>query len=47
MFGVPDGALTPGMKYSEVAEAVVAAGQVTAEDMQGVRERRTELLVAQ
>ena len=45
MFGVPGGALTTGMTYSELAEAVVAAGQVTAEDMQGVRERRAELLV--
>ena len=44
MFGVPDGALAPGMKYREVTEAVVEAGQVTAEDMQGVRERRAELL---
>ena len=29
MFGVPDGALAPGMKYREVTDAVVEAGQVT------------------
>jgi diguanylate cyclase (GGDEF)-like protein len=44
MFGVPDGALAPGMGYGEVTDAVVAAGQVTAEDMQGVRERRAKLM---
>ena len=47
MFGVPDGALEPGMKYSEVTEAVVAAGQVTAEDMRDVRERRSRAACAQ
>ena len=44
MFGVPDGALTPGMTYRELTDAVVEAGQVTAEDMQDVRERRAELI---
>jgi hypothetical protein len=44
MFGVPDGALAPGMNYGELVDVVVAAGQVTAEDMQGVRERRAELI---
>jgi diguanylate cyclase (GGDEF)-like protein len=44
MFGVPDGALVPGMEYDAVADAVVAASQVTAEDMQGARERHAESL---
>jgi diguanylate cyclase (GGDEF)-like protein len=44
MFGVPDGVLAPGMTYVELTDRVIAAGQVTADDMTGVRERRTELL---
>jgi diguanylate cyclase (GGDEF)-like protein len=44
MFGVPDGAVGAGMSYRALTDAVVAAGQVTAEDMQGVRERRAELV---
>jgi diguanylate cyclase (GGDEF)-like protein len=44
MFGVPDGALAPGMTYREVTDRVVEAGQVTAEDMDGVRERRAGLI---
>ena len=45
MFGVPDGALAPGMTYIEVTDRVIEAGQVTAEDMAGVREHRAELVV--
>ena len=44
MFGVPDGVLTPGMAYRELTDRVVEHGTVTAEDMQGVRERRAELI---
>jgi diguanylate cyclase (GGDEF)-like protein len=44
MFGVPDGALAPGMSYGELTEAVVAAGQVIPDDMQGLRDRRSGLL---
>ncbi len=44
MFGVPDGVLTPGMLYRELTDRVVECGLVTAEDMQGVRERRAELI---
>ena len=44
MFGVPDGVLTPGMAYRELTDRVVEYGLVTAEDMQGVRERRAELI---
>jgi diguanylate cyclase (GGDEF)-like protein len=44
MFGVPDDALTPGMTYREMTDRVVEAGEVTAKDMEGVRERRTELI---
>ncbi len=45
MFGVPDGALAPSMTYIEVTDRVIEAGQVTAEDMAGVREHRAELVV--
>ena len=44
MFGVPDGVLMPDMPYRELTERVVEAGQVTAEDMQGVRVRRAEMI---
>ncbi len=44
MFGMPDGVLTPGMTYRDVTDRVVEHGLVTAEDMQGVRERRAELI---
>jgi PAS domain-containing protein len=44
MFGVPDGALTPGMTYREMTDRVVEAGEVTAKDMENVRERRAELI---
>jgi PAS domain-containing protein len=44
MFGVPDGVLTPGMTYRELTDRIAEHGQVTAEDMQGVRERRAELI---
>ncbi len=44
MFGVPDGVLTPGMAYRELTDRVVEHGLVTAEDMQGVRQRRAELI---
>jgi len=44
MFGVPEGALTSGMPYLDVTEIIVAAGQVSAEDMRGVRERRALLI---
>ncbi len=44
MFGVPDGALMPGMSYRELTDRIVEAGQVTAEEMQLVRERRGELI---
>ena len=44
MFGVPDGVLTPGMTYRELTDRIVEAGEVTDEDMQGVRKRRVELI---
>ncbi|HEY2616033.1 MAG TPA: EAL domain-containing protein [Acetobacteraceae bacterium] len=44
MFGVPDGTLLPGMTYLEVTDRIIDAGQVTAEDMTGVREHRAELV---
>jgi diguanylate cyclase (GGDEF)-like protein len=44
LFGVPEGELAPGMTYEEVTERVVAAGNVAAEDMRVVRERRAELV---
>ncbi len=44
MFRIPDGALFPGMAYRELADAVVAAGQVSAEEMRSVRERPSALL---
>jgi diguanylate cyclase (GGDEF)-like protein len=44
LFGVPEGILVRGMTYRELTDAVVDAGQITAEDMQGVRERRSALL---
>ena len=36
MFGVPDGALTPGMTYREMTDRVVEAGEVTTKDMENV-----------
>ena len=44
MFGLPDGALTRGMTYEETAATVVAAGQVSADDMERARARRMELV---
>ena len=44
MFGMPDGVLMPGMTYREVTDRVIEAGQVTADDMRDVRERRAGLL---
>ncbi len=44
LFGVPQGILTPGMIYSDVTAAIVAWGEITAEDMRGVRQRRAGLL---
>jgi diguanylate cyclase (GGDEF)-like protein len=43
MLGIPVGALAPGMSYDELTERVVATGDVTAEDMRGIREHRAEL----
>jgi diguanylate cyclase (GGDEF)-like protein len=44
LFGVPEGVLAPGMTYDEVTEQVVTEGNVTAEDMREVRERRVGLV---
>ena len=44
LFDMPDGVLAPGMTYQELTERVVELGNVTAEDMRGVRERRAALL---
>jgi diguanylate cyclase (GGDEF)-like protein len=44
MFGMPDGALMPGMTYREVTDRVIEAGQVTAEDMENMRGRRAGLI---
>jgi diguanylate cyclase (GGDEF)-like protein len=44
LVGVPQGTLTVGMMYGDLTEAIVAAGQVCADDMQGARERRSALL---
>jgi diguanylate cyclase (GGDEF)-like protein len=44
IFCVPDGVLTPGMTYRELTDRIVEAGEVTDEDMQGVRKRRVELI---
>ncbi len=44
MFGLPEDALRPDMGYPEVTDAIVIAGQVTAEDMRNVRERRVQLI---
>ena len=44
MFGMPDGALMPGMTYREVTDRVIEAGQVTAEDMDNMRGRRAGLI---
>jgi diguanylate cyclase (GGDEF)-like protein len=44
MFGVPANVLTPGMTYSTVTDRIVESGQVTAEEMRGVRQHRAALL---
>ena len=44
LFGVSPDVLTTGMMYSDLTNVIVAAGQVSADDMQGVRERRKVLL---
>ncbi len=45
LFGVHEAILVPGMTHQELTDAVIDAGQVTADDMQGVRERRSSLLM--
>ena len=44
LFGMPSGSLTPGISYLEMTDLVVEFGNVSAEDMRGVRERRAELI---
>jgi PAS domain-containing protein len=44
LFDMPDGILTPGMTYLEHTERVVELGNVCAEDLRSVRERRAVLL---
>jgi diguanylate cyclase (GGDEF)-like protein len=44
LFGMPPGSLTPGISYLEMTDLVVEFGNVSAEDMRGVRERRAELI---
>jgi diguanylate cyclase (GGDEF)-like protein len=44
MFGLPDDCLDEGMTYGEVTDCVATVGNVSAADMQGVRERRAEML---
>jgi GGDEF domain-containing protein len=44
LFGVREGILVPGMAHQDLTDAVIDAGQVSADDMHGVRERRNALL---
>ncbi len=44
LFDMPEGVLAPGMTYQELTDRVVEFGNVCAEDMCGVRERREVLL---
>jgi diguanylate cyclase (GGDEF)-like protein len=44
LFGMPDGSLPPGISYDELVDRVVRLGNVSADDMRGVRERRKALL---
>ena len=44
MFGLPDDSLDEDMTYSEVTDRVAAVGNVSAADMQEVRQKRAELL---
>jgi diguanylate cyclase (GGDEF)-like protein len=44
LFGMPSGSLAPGISYLEMTDLVVEFGNVSAEDMRGVRERRAELI---
>ncbi len=44
LFSVPQDKLTAGMMYADLTDAIVAAGQVSTDDMQRVRERRSALL---
>jgi diguanylate cyclase (GGDEF)-like protein len=42
LFGLPDDALKSGMTYQEMTECVIAIGNVTAGDMEGVRHWRSD-----
>jgi PAS domain S-box-containing protein len=44
MFGLASDALTAGMNYDEMTQIIVDDGNVAANDMKGVRERRAELI---
>ena len=44
MFEIAADALPAGMGYGEMTERIVALGNITAEDMKGVRERRAALI---
>ena len=44
LFSMPPGSLVPGIGYMELTDLVVEFGNVSAEDIRGVRERRAELI---
>ena len=44
LFGMPAGSLPPGISYNELVDRVVRLGNVSDDDMRGVRERRQALL---
>lgn len=44
MFNLPYGTIAPGTDYAKVADAIVAAGLVSADDMQEIREYRRTMI---
>jgi diguanylate cyclase (GGDEF)-like protein/PAS domain S-box-containing protein len=47
LFGLSPDSIVPGMAYNDLTAEVVAAGRVTQEDMNEIRERRHELIAFQ
>jgi diguanylate cyclase (GGDEF)-like protein len=46
LFALPDDAVSPGVPYDIVTAMVVAAGVVTPADMEGLRDRRSDLIAS-